>query len=131
MATSLILKELACHTLGLTSVFSPPRVCDLLRNQCAECPGITVRFTPELVCGMERILHLAYGVITETKKAGKVTGFIISIGIVITLIAWLFAWIGIKIPTLINPWVNYIGFPLIQIGIINMLSRKKKGSKAT
>ena len=29
----------------------------MVRNHCAECPGIAVRFTPESLCGMPQILH--------------------------------------------------------------------------
>jgi len=31
----------------------------MLRNDCADNPGITVRITPESLCGLERILHLS------------------------------------------------------------------------
>jgi len=32
--------------------------------------------------------------------------------------------IGIVIPTIYNLWINYIGFPVIQIGVILLFSRK-------
>lgn len=72
------------------------------------------------------IIVLVFGVLSETKKAGKLTGMVIFLGIVIGLIALLFAWIGTLIPTVLNPWVNYIGFPLIQFGILLLITRKKK-----
>ena len=37
-------------------------MCALLRNECAACPGITVRLTPELLCGLRRILHSLPGI---------------------------------------------------------------------
>jgi hypothetical protein len=37
------------------------KVCALLRNHCAACSGITVRLTPESLCGIDRILQLAEG----------------------------------------------------------------------
>ena len=43
---------------GINQLFlSPLIVCDLLRNRCAICSGITVRFAPELLCDLTRILH--------------------------------------------------------------------------
>ena len=43
---------------GINQLFlSPLKVCDLLRNCCAIYPGITVRFAPELLCDLPRILH--------------------------------------------------------------------------
>ena len=50
--------EIACHKLGLTSVFSPPSLlCDLLWNHCANSTGFTVRFAPESLCDLLRILQ--------------------------------------------------------------------------
>jgi len=37
--------------------FFPLIVCDLLRNRCAIYSGITVRFAPELLCDLTRILQ--------------------------------------------------------------------------
>lgn len=43
---------------GINQLFlSPLKVCDLLRNRCAIYPGITVRFAPELLCDLTRILQ--------------------------------------------------------------------------
>jgi hypothetical protein len=53
MTTSLFLKGIACHILGLTSAFlSPPST-----EKCATCSGISVRHAPESLCDMERILQ--------------------------------------------------------------------------
>ncbi len=43
----------------INQLFLPPlKVCDLLRNRCAIYPGIAVRFAPELLCDLTRILQL-------------------------------------------------------------------------
>jgi hypothetical protein len=34
------------------------KVCGLRRIHCAACSGITVRLTPESLCGIKRILQL-------------------------------------------------------------------------
>jgi len=39
------------------SFLSPLIVCDLLRNRCAIYSGITVRFAPDLLCDLTRILQ--------------------------------------------------------------------------
>jgi hypothetical protein len=39
---------------GINQRFPPP---PNFSKKCAECPGITVRHTPESLCGMERILQ--------------------------------------------------------------------------
>jgi hypothetical protein len=70
------------------------------------------------------IIVLVAGVASEIKKVGKVTGMVIFLGVVLALIALLFAWFGAIIPTILNPWVNYIGFPLIQFGILYFATRK-------
>lgn len=70
------------------------------------------------------IIVFIYGVISEAKKAGKVTGMIVFLGVVLGMIAIFFAWLGTIIPTIINPWINIIGFPIIQILILILLSRK-------
>ena len=72
------------------------------------------------------IIMMVYGLITESQKAGKITGSVMLVVIVIGLVAWLFAWLASLIPTIYKPWVNYIGFPLIQFWIIYSLGKKKK-----
>lgn len=64
------------------------------------------------------------GVPIEMKKDGKITGTTIALGIILLIIAALFAWGGSKIPTVINPWVNNILFPILQFSILVFLSRK-------
>jgi len=44
-------------------------------------------------------------------------------GVLLLLIAILFGWIGIIIPVVITPWINYIGFPFIQLIILIWLGK--------
>lgn len=75
------------------------------------------------------ILFLIIGVSSDVQKTGKFTGATIGVGIVVLMIAALFAWLGTLIPTILNPWVNYIGFPLVQAVVLYLLGRKKKPSR--
>ncbi len=72
------------------------------------------------------VLVLIAGVSSDVKKTGRFSGMTIAIAIVVAGIATVFAWVGSIIPTVINPWVNYIGFPLIQFGVVYLLSRRRK-----
>lgn len=72
------------------------------------------------------IIVLAIGVSSEYQKNGKLTGMIIGLGIFLLVIAMFFAWIGTLIPTLYNPWVNYILFPAVQLGIVFLFTPKRK-----
>ena len=74
------------------------------------------------------ILILIIGISSDVKKAGKVSATTIGVGIVVLMIAALFAWLGTLVPTILNPWVNYIGFPAVQIVVLYLLGRKKKPS---
>jgi hypothetical protein len=38
--------------------FSPTKLCDIARIQCAAWTGFGVRHTPDSLCGMLRIMHL-------------------------------------------------------------------------
>lgn len=70
------------------------------------------------------LLVFIVGIPGEIKKNKRLTGMTFFIGIFILVIALLFSWIGMSIPTILNPWVNYIGFPILQIFILIYLSRK-------
>jgi hypothetical protein len=72
------------------------------------------------------LLILVVGVSSDVKKAGKLSGTTIGVAIVIIVVAVLFAWIGTIIPTVFNPWVNYIGLPVIQLAFFYLFSRRKK-----
>lgn len=72
------------------------------------------------------LLILAVGVVSEVKKTGKLTGIIIAVAVVLIIIAAIFAWIGTIIPTIYAPWVNYVGFPLIQLVFLFLLTRKQR-----
>lgn len=39
-------------------------------------------------------------------------------------ISALFGWVGTMIPTFYNPWVNYVGFPLLQVIVLFIFSWK-------
>jgi hypothetical protein len=75
------------------------------------------------------IIILILGLSSEAQKNGKLTGMDIGLGIFLLLIAVLFAWVGTLIPTIYNPWINYLLFPSIQFVILLILSRKKKPAK--
>jgi hypothetical protein len=47
------------------------KVCALLRNHCAACSGITVRLTPESLCGIDRILQLPVHLLIYLSNKGK------------------------------------------------------------
>ena len=54
----------------------------------------------------------------------------IIVGIVgVGFIALFFGIVGALIPTIVNPWVNYIGFPLLQIIVVLFLSRRANKKK--
>ena len=72
------------------------------------------------------LLLIAFGIPMEVKKDGKLTGATVGLFIFLLLIGILFAWIGSIIPTIYRPWINYILFPFAQLGIIILLTRKKK-----
>jgi len=72
------------------------------------------------------VLILVIGVSSDVKKVGRLSGATIGVGIVVLMIAALFAWLGTLIPTIFNPWVNYIGFPVVQVVVFYLLGRKKK-----
>lgn len=77
------------------------------------------------------LLILIVGVTSEVKKAGKLTGSTIGLAAVLIIFAVIFAWVGTIIPTVYAPWVNYIGFPLIQLGLLFLFSRKQKKPAGT
>lgn len=64
-----------------------------------------------------------FGVYGENNKiAGSV---------LLGLVAILFGFLGAVIPTIVNPWVNYLGFPLLQLVVIitvSVRSKKEKGA---
>jgi hypothetical protein len=74
--------------------------------------------------GFPWILIFIIGIPIDIKKNKRITGTTIFIGIFILSIALLFAWIGMLIPTIVNPWVNYIGFPILQIFVLVYFSVK-------
>ena len=55
-----------------------------------------------------------FGAFGKESKIASVT--------ILGFIAFLFGLLGSVIPTIIDPWINYIGFPLLQITIILMFS---------
>jgi hypothetical protein len=69
-------------------------------------------------------LVLIFGISSEIKKARKITAFTFTLAIALLLIALFFAWVGTLIPTILNPWVNYIFIPLLQVAALVYLSTK-------
>jgi len=72
------------------------------------------------------IVILIAGISMELPKARKSISRLVTIIIGVLLLIGLFSWIGTLIPTLFNPWVNYLGFPILQIYILWLISRKGK-----
>jgi hypothetical protein len=52
--------------------------------------------------------------------------WLILISVLLLSTSIIFGWIGTLIPTIYNPWVNYIGFPLLQFGAIYFLASRMK-----
>ena len=55
--------------------FSPTKLCDMVRIQCAACSGFGVRHTPDSLCGMLRIMqsksdHLPFGTTRSWAASG-------------------------------------------------------------
>jgi hypothetical protein len=74
------------------------------------------------------IVVLIFGVSSDIQKNGKLTVMTIGVAIAILLIAAIFAWVGTLIPTIYNPWVNYILFPVTQLIVLLLLFRKRKSA---
>lgn len=72
------------------------------------------------------LLILLIGLPPNIKKEGKLTPVIVTTAIVVVAMGLLFAWIGTLIPTLLNPWINFIGFPLAQFAVIYLLFGRRK-----
>jgi hypothetical protein len=70
------------------------------------------------------ILILVVGVVSEIRKVKRISGTAIGVALTVGLIAYLFGWIGTILPTLGNPWVNYILFPVAQLLLLWLLARK-------
>jgi hypothetical protein len=64
------------------------------------------------------ILLIGFGFITDLRKNGKLSSGGIGAIFLLMLISLILAWIGSIIPTIINPWINIIGFPIFQLFII-------------
>ena len=77
------------------------------------------------------ILFLFFGIGSEIKKDRKITGSTVGLTIFLLFISGLFAWLGVVIPTIINPWVNYILFPTVQIFLLILLTRNSIKKSAT
>jgi lysylphosphatidylglycerol synthetase-like protein (DUF2156 family) len=101
---------------------------------------ITLSFHDSVVLGKAisgasfLIIVLVGGLLQDIKR--KTLGVMTFIAVTLFLFsAIILAWIGTLIPTLYNPWVNYVGFPLLQVGIIFFLAyrdiSKKKNSSGT
>jgi hypothetical protein len=72
------------------------------------------------------IVVMIFGISSDVQKSGKLTGLTIGVAMVVLIIAAVFAWIGTLIPTIYNPWINYILFPTVQLIVILLLFRKRK-----
>ena len=62
-----------------------------------------------------------FGAFGDENKVAGVIG--------LSIIGAIFGYIGALIPTIYNPWVNYLGFPALQIGVILFLSSRSKKKK--
>lgn len=72
------------------------------------------------------LLILVIGVSSDVKKERRVTSRTIVTAVFLIIVAAVSAWIGAIIPTLWNPWVNYVGFPLLQIVLLYWAFGKSK-----
>ena len=70
------------------------------------------------------IIVLISAISVELRKSNRSIKSFLTTLIGIAVIGLFFAWLGIVIPTIINPWINYFGFPIIQIAVIVLLMRK-------
>jgi hypothetical protein len=77
------------------------------------------------------LIVFIFGISGEIRKNKKITWSTIGLGIFILLIALLFAWIGVIIPTIISPWFNYIVFPVLQVALLIYISVKSVKPVAT
>lgn len=75
------------------------------------------------------LIILIIGVTSEVKKEKRMTGLTIVIAIVLSLIVLLFGWIGSIIPIVFNPWVNYLGFPILQLTLLVLISKNSNKKK--
>ena len=70
------------------------------------------------------LLAFVIGFVLTIKASGPPKGTVL-VGLVgVLIIAGILAWIGALIPTIITPWVNYIGFPVVQVFVIYLFSKK-------
>ena len=72
------------------------------------------------------VLLLVVGVTSQLGRDKKLTGTIVGVALLLALIAYLFGWLATLIPTLGNPWVNYIGFPILQFSLLSLLARTRR-----
>lgn len=72
------------------------------------------------------LVVLIIGISSEFKKAQKVTGSIIAVGILVFILAILFAWLGTIIPSIYSPWINVALYPFILFGLTYLLFVKRK-----
>lgn len=72
------------------------------------------------------LLVLLVGLPPNIRKEGKLTFVVVATTIAIVALGLFFAWIGTLIPTLLNPWINFIGFPLAQFAIVYLLFGRRK-----
>ncbi len=72
------------------------------------------------------ILILIVGVTSEIRKDKKFTGTTIGVGLVLGFIVYVVGWLGSIIPTLGNPWVNYLAIPIAQVILMSLLMRMGK-----
>jgi hypothetical protein len=72
------------------------------------------------------IVVAIFGFVTEYGKTKRLSAMTFALVSTVLLIGMLFAWIGTIIPTFFNPWINYILFPAVQLGVLVLLTRKRK-----
>jgi hypothetical protein len=70
------------------------------------------------------LIILVVGIASDIRKDKKISNTTIAMTLIIILIAYFFGWIGTIIPTLGNPWVNYVTFPLAQFILLWLLTRR-------
>jgi hypothetical protein len=71
------------------------------------------------------LLFLLVGLRLETTRTERISTRA-GVAIVILIIAALCAWIATLIPTIVNPWLNYIGVPVLQFVLLFIVARRMR-----
>jgi hypothetical protein len=112
--------------VGELSTFNPTNPSDKPPSIAADAPRNDPVRTGKAVSGaLLWIILLFFVVGYQLRIDRKFTPVSIALVIFFIVVSGIFAWIGALIPTLYNPWVNYLLFPLFQMGALLWVVRKQ------